>query len=199
MSRKNYEALFSKYGLTFLREGDLIFEIGPERQLTIKSIIDRHLNKNYHYYFTNLSEEEMQKIINGEFEKERPHRWTRRTDINPEGWITCINEYKYDVADNSFDVVFSGNVSEHVKELWTWMAEQFRILKPGGHVICHNPFSEPYHEEPIDCWRIYPSGMRALMEWAGFEVIGAGLEHLVPEEDGMTHTETFAVGKKPTK
>ena len=94
-------------------------------------------------------------------------------------------------------MVFSGNVSEHVKEIWTWMKEQYRIVRPGGIIVCHNPTTEPYHEDPIDCWRIYPHGMMALMKWAGFEPIGSTLEHLKMEDDNKyKHYETIGMAMK---
>jgi len=43
-------------------------------------------------------------------------------------------------------------------------------MQSGGHVITIVPVSWNFHEAPIDCWRIYPEGMRALYEEAGLEV-----------------------------
>ncbi|MBU2063807.1 MAG: hypothetical protein KKF93_05375, partial [Candidatus Omnitrophica bacterium] len=39
-----------------------------------------------------------------------------------------------------------------------------------GHVITIAPISWTYHEAPVDCWRIYPEGMKALYEEAGLKV-----------------------------
>jgi hypothetical protein len=38
-------------------------------------------------------------------------------------------------------------------------------------VITINPVSWVYHEAPIDCWRIYPEGMKALYEDASLTVL----------------------------
>jgi hypothetical protein len=38
-------------------------------------------------------------------------------------------------------------------------------------VITINPVSWHYHEAPVDCWRIYPEGMKALADDAGLEVL----------------------------
>lgn len=75
--------------------------------------------------------------------------------------------YRFPVEDDSFDVVFSAQVIEHVAKIWTWMRELTRVCKPGGVVITINPAEIPFHEWPIDCWRIYPDGMRALHEEVG--------------------------------
>ena len=79
--------------------------------------------------------------------------------------------YNFDIPDNTYDVVLSGQVIEHVARIWRWMPEVARVTKPGGLVITLNPVSWPYHEAPIDCWRIYPEGMKALSEDAGLQIV----------------------------
>lgn len=78
--------------------------------------------------------------------------------------------YSFAIPDNTYDIVFSGNVIEHVAKVWRWVPELARITKPGGLVITINPTSWPYHPAPIDCWRIYPDGMQALCDEAGLKV-----------------------------
>jgi ubiquinone/menaquinone biosynthesis C-methylase UbiE len=78
--------------------------------------------------------------------------------------------YHFPIPDNHYDIVCSGQVIEHVGKIWRWMAELARITKPGGLVITINPVSWPYHQAPIDCWRIYPEGMKALSEDSGLVV-----------------------------
>ena len=78
--------------------------------------------------------------------------------------------YAFPMGDAQYDIVLSGQVIEHVARIWRWMAELARITKPGGRIITINPVSGPYHEAPIDCWRIYPDGMKALSEDAGLTV-----------------------------
>ena len=68
-------------------------------------------------------------------------------------------------------MILAGNVIEHVRKPWLWLKEVCRICKPGGHVILIVPVSWPYHTAPIDCWRIYPDGMRALWEEVGLEEV----------------------------
>jgi SAM-dependent methyltransferase len=81
------------------------------------------------------------------------------------------NGYSYPIPDNTFDFVISSNVIEHVPKIWTWIKELQRVCKPGGYVITVNPISWHFHEAPVDCWRIYPEGMKALYEDNGLEVI----------------------------
>ena len=91
---------------------------------------------------------------------------------------TLDSEYNFPIPDNSYDIVLSGQVIEHVRKIWVWMREVARVCKPGGLVITINPVSWPYHEAPVDCWRIYPDGMRALSDDAGLEVITSVMESL---------------------
>ncbi len=91
---------------------------------------------------------------------------------------TLNSEYNFPIPDNSYDIVLSGQVIEHVRKIWVWMREVARVCKPGGLVITINPVSWPYHEAPVDCWRIYPDGMRALSDDAGLEVVTSLMESL---------------------
>jgi SAM-dependent methyltransferase len=90
------------------------------------------------------------------------------------------DEYHFPIADNIFDVVVSGNVIEHVKKTWVWMRELARVTKPGGLVVTVNPVNWAYHANPVDCWRIFPDGMRALHEDAGLTTTVAVFDHLDP-------------------
>jgi len=80
------------------------------------------------------------------------------------------SEYEFPVESESYDIVLSGQVIEHVRKIWRWMNELARVCKNGGLVVTINPVSWPYHEAPIDCWRMYPEGMRALYEDASLRV-----------------------------
>ncbi len=92
--------------------------------------------------------------------------------------FTLREEYHFPIAADTYDVVLSGQVIEHVRKVWVWMKEVTRVCKPGGLVITINPVSWPYHEAPVDCWRIYPEGMRALCDDAGLDVVYCEFESL---------------------
>jgi SAM-dependent methyltransferase len=105
-------------------------------------------------------------------------------DGNPLVSYTAASEYSYPIDAEVADVVVAANVMEHVRKPWVWIKELARICKSGGHVITINPVSWPYHEYPVDCWRAYPEGMRALYEDAGLEVLSSRCESL---EDAHLH------------
>lgn len=109
-------------------------------------------------------------------------------------WLTHVahEPYNYPVEANTYDVVLSGNVIEHVPHPWRWMPELARITKPGGLVVTVNPINWPYHEEPIDCWRIWPEGHKALCEEAGLTVEVAVADAL---ESPVAHAIRYARSK----
>lgn len=98
----------------------------------------------------------------------------------------ATSDYAYPIAENSYDIVLAGQVIEHVKMTWLWMKELKRILVPGGRLITIGPNSWPYHEAPVDCWRIFPEGMQALCDFAGLAVDFCATESLEKDRYGRT-------------
>lgn len=90
--------------------------------------------------------------------------------------------YSFPLPDESYDIILSGQVLEHVEKIWVWMKELKRVVKKGGLIITINPVSWPYHEAPVDCWRVYPSGINALAEEAGLKVELAKFESVEKEQ-----------------
>lgn len=76
-----------------------------------------------------------------------------------------------DVPSASFDVVVSVSTLEHTPRPWLVVKEMSRIVKQGGLVCFTAPYAWPFHQHPIDCWRIYPDAMRAIMEDADLDVM----------------------------
>lgn len=106
-------------------------------------------------------------------------RWDT-LDIFPDERLTypSSDPYHFPIPDGRYGVVVAGNVLEHVPRVWAWVKELARVCKPGGLVITVNPLSWPYHEAPVDCWRVYPEGMKALYAEAGLEVLHSSFESL---------------------
>ncbi len=74
-----------------------------------------------------------------------------------------VNLLDLPYADNSFDVVISDQVLEHVEgDLKQAVNETFRVLRPGGLAIHTTCMMVPIHGTPGDYWRVTPSGMRWL-------------------------------------
>jgi SAM-dependent methyltransferase len=75
--------------------------------------------------------------------------------------------YEIPVEPGRYDLVLAANVLEHVPAPWRWIRELARVCRPGGRVALVTPISWGYHPAPLDCWRAYPDGLRALAEEGG--------------------------------
>ncbi|WP_320173135.1 methyltransferase domain-containing protein [Maridesulfovibrio sp.] len=90
--------------------------------------------------------------------------------------IAVNNPYCWrELENNSFDVVISGQVFEHIEFFWETMKEIARVLKAGGllSIVVPGPFGVAYHACPVDCYRFFADGMIAMARYAGLEVIHA--------------------------
>lgn len=147
----NSRLLFEKYAAEYLRPGMRVLEIGPDKFPSTYQTL----------------------MAGGSF------TWETLDLYEDERLTYCSkSQYSFPIADNTFDVVLSAQVLEHVRKIWLWTKELSRICKPGGVVITVSPVSWPYHEAPVDCWRAYPEGMRALYEDASLEVLVSRWESL---------------------
>lgn len=79
----------------------------------------------------------------------------------------------FEIDSNSFDLVVSTQCMEHVCAIWQWILEVARIAKKGALIYICAPNTMAYHACPVDCWRVWPNGMRALMEYACLDVLEA--------------------------
>lgn len=186
--------IFKKYGLNYFNPNINVFEIGPDRQLHTKKLIDDKLGmENYNFYYTDISKEYLKKIINNHWNMS-----TTTLDSNDMNYhINMLNENQFDCEDDKFDIVYAGNVIEHVKMPWIWLNEIKRITKPNGIIIILCPgITQGYHREPVDCWRIWPDGFVSLFEYIGVDLILSNTEHLVSEPSGYNHIDTIAIGIK---
>jgi SAM-dependent methyltransferase len=75
---------------------------------------------------------------------------------------------RWPIADAHADVVLATETLEHVRDPALFLAEAHRCLRPGGKIILTVPFSARWHYIPHDYWRLTPSGLRLLLEQAGF-------------------------------
>jgi SAM-dependent methyltransferase len=155
---KNSRLLFEKYARDYFRPTHRVLEIGPDRDPST--------------YRTLVGATAAWDTLD----------FASRADI-PLTYRTT-DEYVFPVEDGVYDIVFAAQVIEHVRKIWRWMPELARVCAPGGHVIVINPVSWHYHESPVDCWRIYPEGMRALCDDAGLEVVASTWESVELEKLG---------------
>jgi ubiquinone/menaquinone biosynthesis C-methylase UbiE len=62
----------------------------------------------------------------------------------------------------SFDVVISDQVIEHVQNPWNGVQKSYRVLKKGGIAIHTTSFVNFIHPYPSDFWRFSPDAIRYL-------------------------------------
>ena len=86
--------------------------------------------------------------------------------------ILLSNPYRFkEIRSSSVDVVISGQALEHVEFFWITMLEMARVLKRGGVCCIIVPSAGPEHRFPVDCWRFYPDGLKALARYARLDVL----------------------------
>ena len=89
--------------------------------------------------------------------------------INTEVFNYCTTDIVCDgdnlpFNDNTFDVVLSLAVLEHVKNPWIHANEMIRVLKPGGIVYADVPFLQPYHGYPHHYYNMTTKGLQNLFD-----------------------------------
>ncbi len=80
------------------------------------------------------------------------------------------------IETNSVDVLISGQALEHIEYFWVSLLEVSRILKPGGLCCIVAPSGGAEHRFPVDCWRFFPDGFRALGRFARLIVLEAATQ-----------------------
>jgi SAM-dependent methyltransferase len=77
----------------------------------------------------------------------------------------------------SFDVVYSNNVFEHLEAPWLAVENLYGLMKPGGLCITIVPFSQRYHEVPTDYFRYTHTAIPALFRRVGpIDVLVSGYD-----------------------
>ena len=114
--------------------------------------------------------------------------------------IVLADPYKWSgIPSGSVDVVISGQAFEHIEFFWLTMLEVSRVLKHRGLCCVIAPSSGPEHRYPVDCWRYYPDGMRALANFSRLDVLEATTEW-TPEDypdQSQAWKDSVLVASKP--
>lgn len=89
---------------------------------------------------------------------------------NPQATVEIRPDGTVPVEDASFDAVLSTQVLEHVADPRRYLAECFRVLRPGGRMLLSTHGIMVYHPDPVDLWRWTCAGLDRAVRDAGFEV-----------------------------
>lgn len=75
------------------------------------------------------------------------------------------------ISSGTADILLSSQVLEHVEEPVQYLEESWRVLKQGGLLILSTHGVWRFHPDPHDYWRWTSSGLRRIVENAGFTVL----------------------------
>jgi SAM-dependent methyltransferase len=107
-----------------------------------------------------------------------------------------------ELKSESVDVVVSGQTFEHTEFFWETILEIARVLKPSGLCCIIAPATGDEHRFPVDCWRFFSDGFRAIARYGGLEVLQAHThwEELAKydAESNKWH-ESILIARKPAE
>jgi len=96
-------------------------------------------------------------------------------DIEPGLNVDIVTDqnYKWDINDNSYDIVISGQTFEHTEFFWLTFQEMARVTRKNGYICVIAPSRGKIHRYPVDCWRFHPDGMVALAKYVNITLINS--------------------------
>lgn len=92
-------------------------------------------------------------------------------DINPSAEVKITPEGIVPLPDESFDIVLSVQVLEHVDDVNMYLAEANRLLKKDGLLLLSTHGQWIWHPFPKDLWRWTHEGLSHCIEKSDFKII----------------------------
>ena len=105
-----------------------------------------------------------------------------------------------EIQAGSADVIVSGQTFEHTEFFWLTMREIARALKANGLCCIIAPSAGSEHRYPVDCWRMYPDGLRAAARYAGLDTVEAWTQwEDLPQYDAESNKwhDSVLVARRP--
>ena len=82
-----------------------------------------------------------------------------------------------EIDDNSYDVVVSGQLFEHIEFFWLVLSQIERVLKPGGYLCIVVPSAGPKHDPNMkNCYRFQEDGLRAMAKYINLEILHVSVD-----------------------
>jgi len=111
--------------------------------------------------------------------------------------VVMTDGYKIPFNSEEFDVVISGQTIEHVEYPWFLFEEIARVLKKDGLCCIIAPAVIHEHKYPLDTYRYYPDGMKALAKWSHLNVLDVFLKEHKKLGDRHHMLDCCLIAKKP--
>jgi len=130
----------------------------------------------------------------------RPNWHYSGVDLAPGPNVDMVltSPYRLPVPSDNIDLIVSGQAFEHVEYFWLAWLEMTRVLKPGGWIFLIAPSRGPEHRCPVDCWRFYPDGYRALAKFAALDLTEVSTDWEPHKDVGSAQWgDTVGVFRKP--
>ena len=122
--------------------------------------------------------------VNGSYRELFPepefHYRSADIDANSAVDIPMHDPHRIPVPDKSMDIVVSGQALEHAEFFWLLFAEMVRITADDGLIFLIAPSAGQIHRFPVDCYRFYPDGFRALAKYTDTLVVDIWLDERGP-------------------
>ena len=100
----------------------------------------------------------------------------------------------FEVEDNTYDIIISGQLFEHLEFFWLTMSEIERVLKAGGYICIIAPSSGPKHgASEHDCYRFHEDGLKAMAKYVDLEVIHTSVDE---RKEASPWNDTCLVARK---
>jgi SAM-dependent methyltransferase len=105
------------------------------------------------------------------------HQQVLNADIFPFNNVDLVCDAEtMPLRDDCVDKIMNLAMLEHVRNPIGVVAEMYRVMRPGGEVLCYVPFLQPFHAAPHDYQRWTAVGAKELFSaYSSVEVsVGAG-------------------------
>ncbi|MBI4860334.1 MAG: methyltransferase domain-containing protein [Candidatus Riflebacteria bacterium] len=161
-------------------------------------LVDRHLEPGRPLSILDVGSLD----LNGSYRPlfDRPGWVYRGLDLTagPNVDLVVESAHCWPLPSGGLDLVVSGQTFEHVELFWLTWLEMVRVLRAGGLIFLIAPSRGPQHRHPVDCWRFYPDGFRALARYGGVELVEVHTDaDLDPEPASSEWGDTVGVFRKP--
>ncbi|MBQ2832685.1 methyltransferase domain-containing protein [Methanobrevibacter sp.] len=84
----------------------------------------------------------------------------------------------FEIEDNSYDVIISGQFFEHLEYFWLTMSQIERVLKPNGYVCIIVPSAGHKHGgDMLNCYRFHEDGLKAMAKYVDLKIIHVSIDN----------------------